>query len=39
MDWRILIVLLPVIVAGSWALYNIGKAAIKQAQDFFNKEA
>jgi photosystem II PsbY protein len=39
MDWRWLIVLLPVLVAGSWALYNIGKAAIKQAQDFLNKEA
>lgn len=39
MDWRILVVLLPVILAGSWALYNIGQAAIKQVQAFLNKEA
>ncbi|WP_084639300.1 photosystem II protein Y [Geitlerinema sp. PCC 9228] len=39
MDWRLLIVLLPVLLAGSWALYNIGQAAIKQARDFLNKEA
>nr|YP_010337624.1 photosystem II protein Y [Dixoniella grisea]UNJ17209.1 photosystem II protein Y [Dixoniella grisea] len=30
MDARILVVLLPVLVAGSWALYNIGRVAIQQ---------
>nr|YP_010336907.1 photosystem II protein Y [Madagascaria erythrocladioides]QUE28943.1 PsbY [Madagascaria erythrocladioides]UNJ16492.1 photosystem II protein Y [Madagascaria erythrocladioides] len=30
MDIRVLIVLLPVIVAGSWALYNIGRVALQQ---------
>jgi photosystem II PsbY protein len=39
MDWRILIVLLPVLIAGSWALYNIGAAALKQAQAFLNKKS
>lgn len=36
MDWRILVVLLPVILAGSWAFYNIGKIAIEQARNFIN---
>jgi photosystem II PsbY protein len=39
MDWRLLIVLLPVILAGSWALYNIGTLALKQAQGFLNKSS
>nr|QUE28755.1 PsbY [Porphyropsis coccinea] len=30
MDTRVLIVLLPVIIAGSWALYNIGRIALQQ---------
>lgn len=30
MDLRLLIVFLPVIAAGSWALYNIGRLAIQQ---------
>ncbi|PSO51087.1 MAG: photosystem II protein Y [Cyanobacteria bacterium QH_8_48_120] len=34
MDWRLLIVLLPVIIAASWALFNIGSAAIEQARRF-----
>lgn len=37
MDWRIVIVLLPLILAASWALYNIGSVAIKQAQVFLSK--
>ncbi len=37
MDWRLLIVLLPLIVAASWALFNIGAVALRQAQEFFNK--
>jgi len=39
MDWRILIVLLPVILAASWALYNIGKLALEQVNNFLNREA
>jgi photosystem II PsbY protein len=39
MDWRILVVLLPVLLAGGWAVYNIGKVALKQIQGFLNKEA
>ncbi|RMF64332.1 MAG: photosystem II protein Y [Cyanobacteria bacterium J069] len=34
MDWRVLIVLLPVILAGSWAFYNIGQVAIRQVRGF-----
>nr|YP_009297399.1 photosystem II protein Y [Erythrotrichia carnea]AOM66742.1 photosystem II protein Y [Erythrotrichia carnea] len=30
MDTRVLIVLLPVIIAGSWAVYNIGRVALQQ---------
>jgi photosystem II PsbY protein len=39
MDWRVLVVLLPIAIAGGWAVFNIGAAAIRQAQQFFNKEA
>lgn len=38
MDWRILIVLAPLMVAAGWALFNIGAVAIRQAQDFLNKQ-
>ncbi len=38
-DWRILIVLMPLIVAGGWAVFNIGAIAIKQIQGFLNKQA
>ncbi|MEC4984576.1 MAG: photosystem II protein Y [Oscillatoria sp. PMC 1076.18] len=34
-----MIVLLPLIAAASWALYNIGAVAIRQAQAFLNKES
>nr|YP_009131292.1 photosystem II reaction center protein Y [Trachydiscus minutus]YP_009550484.1 photosystem II protein Y [Eustigmatophyceae sp. Bat 8/9-7w]YP_009550899.1 photosystem II protein Y [Eustigmatophyceae sp. Ndem 8/9T-3m6.8]AIB04147.1 photosystem II reaction center protein Y [Trachydiscus minutus]QAA11417.1 photosystem II protein Y [Eustigmatophyceae sp. Bat 8/9-7w]QAA11834.1 photosystem II protein Y [Eustigmatophyceae sp. Ndem 8/9T-3m6.8] len=30
MDARILIMLTPVLVAASWALYNIGRVALQQ---------
>nr|QCI04514.1 photosystem II protein Y [Antithamnion hubbsii] len=30
MDIRLIIVFLPVIVAGFWALYNIGRVALQQ---------
>lgn len=32
MDWRVLIVLTPVLVAASWAIFNIGAAALRQLQ-------
>ena len=38
MDWRVIIVLLPLIAAASWALFNIGAAAISQAQKFLKKQ-
>ncbi|MEC4805810.1 MAG: photosystem II protein Y [Jaaginema sp. PMC 1079.18] len=37
MDWRLLIVLLPLAVAGGWAFFNVGAIAIRQAQAFLNK--
>lgn len=39
MDWRVLVVLIPVLVAGSWAIFNIGAAALRQAQKFTNKSS
>ena len=39
MDWRVLVVLLPIIVAGSWAVFNIGRVALGQLQAFLNREA
>jgi hypothetical protein len=30
MDSRLLIVLIPVLAAASWALYNIGRVALQQ---------
>ncbi|MBE9182217.1 photosystem II protein Y [Oculatella sp. LEGE 06141] len=39
MDWRLLIVLMPILIAGSWAIYNIGQVALKQVQGFLNKQA
>ncbi|MEG4807656.1 photosystem II protein Y [Microcoleus sp. F8-D3] len=38
-DFRIVIVLLPVLLAGGWAAYNIGTIALKQVQKFLNKQA
>lgn len=35
-DWRVAFVLLPLIAAVSWALFNIAPAALKQIQGFFN---
>lgn len=32
MDTRLLIILAPVAIAASWALYNIGRLAIQQIQ-------
>jgi photosystem II PsbY protein len=36
-DWRIVAVLSPLILAASWALFNIGAAALRQVQAFLNK--
>ena len=38
-DWRVLIVFLPIILAGSWAAYNVLKLALEQAQKFWNEKA
>ena len=38
-DFRLLIVLLPILAAGGWAVFNIGAVAIQQIQKFLNKEA
>ncbi|EDX70647.1 Photosystem II protein Y [Coleofasciculus chthonoplastes PCC 7420] len=37
MDLRLIIVLLPILLAAGWALFNIGAAAIGQIQAFLNK--
>jgi photosystem II PsbY protein len=39
MDWRIVVVLAPVALAASWAVFNIGRAALGQLQAFLNREA
>jgi photosystem II PsbY protein len=39
MDWRLLVVLAPLALAGGWAFYNIGKVALKQLEVFLNKNA
>ncbi|MGL6282973.1 MAG: photosystem II protein Y [Microcoleaceae cyanobacterium] len=39
LDLRLLIVLLPIIAAGGWAVFNIGAVALRQVQNFLNKEA
>ena len=38
-DYRIAIVLAPIAIAASWAVFNIGAAALRQIQGFFDKEA
>ena len=38
-DTRIVIVLAPLVIAASWAAFNIGAAALIQVQAFLNKEA
>jgi photosystem II PsbY protein len=37
MDWRILIVLLPLLLAAGWAAKNILPVAIRQVQNFLSK--
>ncbi|MBW4520974.1 MAG: photosystem II protein Y [Scytolyngbya sp. HA4215-MV1] len=37
MDWRLLIVFFPLILALGWVAYNIGQIALKQGLDFLSK--
>jgi photosystem II PsbY protein len=37
MDWRLLLVVLPLGLALFWVYRNIGRDALKQGQDFLNK--
>lgn len=37
-DFRIALVLLPIAVAASWAVFNIGQAALGQVRNFLAKE-
>lgn len=39
MDWRIVIVLSPLILAAGWAVFNIGIAALNQTKKFLDKES
>ncbi|MCG8367251.1 MAG: photosystem II protein Y [Pseudanabaenales cyanobacterium] len=36
-DFRLLVVFLPVLLAASWAIFNIFKPASTQASQFLNK--
>ncbi|MEC4818178.1 MAG: photosystem II protein Y [Scytonema sp. PMC 1069.18] len=38
-DFRVAIVLAPIAIAASWAVFNIGAAALRQLQGFLNREA
>jgi len=38
MDWRVIVVLAPLAIAASWAVFNIGSAALAQAQKYFSNE-
>lgn len=37
MDWRLLVVILPLGMAIGWVFYNIGQQALKQGKDFVSK--
>jgi photosystem II PsbY protein len=37
MDWRLLIVLLPLALALGWVAKNIGQQALRQGKDFIEK--
>jgi photosystem II PsbY protein len=37
-DWRVLVVLGPIAIALSWAVFNIGQAALGQIQNYLNRE-
>ncbi|TAD79222.1 MAG: photosystem II protein Y [Oscillatoriales cyanobacterium] len=36
MDWRVLVVVAPLLLAASWAVFNIGKAALEQLRRQLN---
>lgn len=38
-DLRVAFVLLPIVAAASWALFNIAPAALRQIQSFLNRDA
>ncbi|MBW4533616.1 MAG: photosystem II protein Y [Pleurocapsa minor HA4230-MV1] len=38
MDWRVIIVVAPLAIAASWAIFNIGSAALAQVQKYFDKD-
>lgn len=38
MDWRVIIVLAPLAIAASWAVFNIGSAALAQVQKYFDQD-
>lgn len=37
MDWRVIVVLAPLLLAGGWAVFNIGSAALAQLQSALDK--
>ncbi|WP_413160675.1 photosystem II protein Y [Capilliphycus salinus ALCB114379] len=37
-DFRLLVVLMPIAIAGGWAVFNIGAAALRQAQTFLSSK-
>ena len=39
MDLRLILVLVPVAIAASWAFFNIGAAALRQLQNYLGREA
>lgn len=39
MDWRVIVVISPLLIAATWAAVNIGAAAIRQLQDVLGREA
>ncbi|MGK7941700.1 MAG: photosystem II protein Y [Crocosphaera sp.] len=38
MDWRVLVVVGPILIAAGWAGFNIAAAAIGQLQQVLNKD-
>jgi photosystem II PsbY protein len=39
MDWRVIIVVAPLLVAAGWALFNVGAIAIRQLQQYTSKNS
>lgn len=39
MDWRVIVVISPLLIAATWAVINIGAAALRQLQDVLGREA